>query len=331
MRLNELSDNPGATKPRKRVGRGVGSGMGKTATRGVKGQKSRSGVAINGFEGGQMPIHMRLPKRGFNKPNRKRWAELSIANINRAIESGKLDSKTDYDAAALVEAGVLRRSRDGVRVIGNGKVSKPVKLTVNGASAGATKAIEAAKGSITIVDDAVEYRAKGVKADKSGKLSKAEKKAKKADAKPAKAEPKKAAPKPKATPKPKAEPKAKAEPKKAAPKKAAAKKTDSDESEYLRVTREYDAKVDEAVVTKIEKYLGASLKNRDAKYVACSDETELETIAKGFMKKKMGIDDKDAAMQKIKAVCETMKPTRMKNRVTFYYLLAKNEGKLGEF
>ena len=90
MRLNELSDNPGATKARLRVGRGVGSGKGKTAGRGVKGQKSRSGVSINGFEGGQMPIYMRLPKRGFNKPNRKRWTELSIANVNRAIESGKL-------------------------------------------------------------------------------------------------------------------------------------------------------------------------------------------------------------------------------------------------
>ncbi len=107
--------------------------------------------------------------------------------------------------------------------------------------------------------------------------------------------------------------------------------TAEEESEYLRVTREYDAEVDPAVVLKIQKHLGASLSNRDSKYVACSDETELETIAKGFMKKKMGIDDKDAAMEKIKAVCVTMKPTRMKNRVTFYYLLAKAEGKLGEF
>ena len=104
-----------------------------------------------------------------------------------------------------------------------------------------------------------------------------------------------------------------------------------EESEYLRVTREYDADVDPAIVTKIEKHLGASLKNRDAKYVACSDETELETIVKGFMKKKMGVEDKEAAMEKVKAVCLTMKPTRMKNRVTFYYLLAKAEGKLGEF
>jgi len=128
--------------------------------------------------------------------------------------------------------------------------------------------------------------------------------------------PKKAAPAPKADPAPAAE----------APAPEA-----EEESEYLRVTREYDAEVDPAIVTKIEKHLGASLSNRDSKYVACSDETELETIAKGFMKKKMGVDDKEAAMEKIKTVCTTMKPTRMKNRVTFYYLLAKNEGKLGEF
>ena len=196
MRLNELSDNPGATKARLRVGRGVGSGKGKTAGRGVKGQKSRSGVSINGFEGGQMPIYMRLPKRGFNKPNRKRWTELSIANVNRAIESGKLDAKTDYDAAALVEAGVIRRAKDGVRLIGSGKVSKGVKLTVSGATPGAIKAIEAAKGTVNVLDEAVVYRAKGVKADKT-----------------AKAEKPKAAPKPKPAPKPKAEPKKAAEPK----------------------------------------------------------------------------------------------------------------------
>ena len=119
----------------------------------------------------------------------------------------------------------------------------------------------------------------------------------------------------------------------AAPAAPAAKKpaADAEESEYLRVTREYDADVDPAIVTKIEKHLGPSLSNRDSKYVACSDATELETIAKGFMSKKMGIEDKAVAMEKIKAVCVTMKPTRMKNRVTFYYLLAKAEGKLGEF
>ena len=148
--------------------------------------------------------------------------------------------------------------------------------------------------------------------------------AEKAEAAPA------AAPAPKVVlkPKPKAAPVAEAAP---APAAEAVPAAAEEESEYLRVTREYDADVDPAIVTKIEKHLGASLKNRDSKYVACSDETELETIVKGFMKKKMGIDDKEAAMEKVKAVCTTMKPTRMKNRVTFYYLLAKNEGKLGEF
>jgi len=307
MRLNELSDNPGATKERKRVGRGIGSGKGKTAGRGVKGQKSRSGVAIKGFEGGQMPIHMRLPKRGFNKPNRKRFAELSIANLNRAIESGKIDGKAEMNAEALVEAGVLRRSFDGVRLIGNGKVSKAVKLVVAGATPGAIKAVEDAKGTVTVVKDEMTRREKGVKADKSGKVSKADKKAAKAAASaaaPAKVEKKTEAKKPAA--------------KKAAPKKAAAKTSD-DVSAYLEATQKFDADADNAIVTKIEKYLGASLKNKDAKYVSCSDETELETIVKGFMKKKLGVEDKDAAMEKVKAVCTEMKPVRMKNRVTFYY------------
>jgi len=205
MRLNELSDNPGATKARLRVGRGVGSGKGKTAARGVKGQKSRSGVAIKGFEGGQMPIHMRLPKRGFNKPNRKRWAELSIANLNRAIEAGKLDSKTDYDADALVEAGVLRRARDGVRLIGNGKVSKPVKLSVAGVTPAAKKAVEEAKGTVNVLDLSVTYRAKGEKKDPSAKAAKTP------QVKVPKPKAEKPAPTPKAeakTEKPKTEPKA---------------------------------------------------------------------------------------------------------------------------
>ena len=139
-----------------------------------------------------------------------------------------------------------------------------------------------------------------------------------------------AAPAAEAAPAPKAEPAPAAEVA-SEPKAEPAPATEENESEYLRVTREYDADVDPAIVTKIEKHLGASLKNKDAKYVACSDETELETIVNGFMNKKMGVEDKDAAMEKVKAVCTTMQPTRMKNRVTFYYLLAKNEGKLGEF
>ncbi|GHA94504.1 hypothetical protein GCM10009069_16790 [Algimonas arctica] len=306
MRLNELSDNPGATKARKRVGRGIGSGKGKTGGRGVKGQKSRSGVSINGFEGGQMPIHMRLPKRGFNKPNRLRFAELSIVNLERAIQAGKIKKGDKLDAEALVRAGVIRRSHDGVRIIGAGELSQPLDLHVASATKGALAIVEGAKGSITMVEGKPERVMKD-KADGTEPKAKKPAKAKKADVvaedKPAK---------------------------KAPAKKAAAKKDDAD-SEYLAKTQDYDADADNAVVTKIEKYLGASLSNRDAKYVSCSDETELETIVKGFMKKKLGIDDKDAAMEKVKAVCETMKPTRMKNRVTFYYLLAKNEGKLGEF
>jgi len=176
MRLNELRDNIGATKNRLRVGRGVGSGKGKTAGRGVKGQKSRSGVSINGFEGGQMPIYMRLPKRGFNKPNRKSWTELSIANLQKAIESGKIESGIKYDETSLVSAGVIRRAKNGVRLIGSGKLSEAINLVVSGATSGALKSVESAKGSVLIIDGSTTYRAKGVKADKSEKVSKVDKK-----------------------------------------------------------------------------------------------------------------------------------------------------------
>ncbi|GLQ21712.1 50S ribosomal protein L15 [Algimonas porphyrae] len=321
MRLNELSDNPGATKARKRVGRGIGSGKGKTGGRGVKGQKSRSGVSINGFEGGQMPIHMRLPKRGFNKPNRKRMAELSIATLERAVQAGKIKTGDKLDAEALVRAGVIRRAHDGVRVIGNGDLSAALDLHVASATKGAQAIIEGAKGSITIVEGTPER----VTRDKDAVAAKP--KAKKAAPK------KDAAPKADAAEKKTSEKKApakKAAPKKAAPKKAA-DKAEAAESAYLAKTQDFDADADNAALLAIEKYLGASLKNKDAKYVSCSDESELDTIVKGFMKKKLGVDDKDAAMEKVKAVCATMKPHRMKNRVTFYYLLAKNEGKLGEF
>ncbi len=319
MRLNELSDNPGATKPRMRVGRGVGSGKGKTAARGVKGQKSRSGVAIKGFEGGQMPIHMRLPKRGFNKPNRKRWTELSIANLERAIQAGKLDLSKDVDAEALVKAGVVRRARDGVRLIGGGTISKAVKLVVSGATPGATKIVEGAKGSVTVTD------AKPVRAKKD------------ADAKPKK----KTAPKPAAKAEaPKAAAKKPAAKTDAAPK-AEAKKADAKASGdydkhipyFKNITEKYDAKADEAVVMTITKYLGASLNNRDAKYVSCTDETERQTVRDAFLKKKLGLkDENDVLDAKVMAVCDEMKAAkqRMKDRVTFYYLLAKNEGKLGD-
>ena len=176
MRLNELKDNIGATKNRLRVGRGVGSGKGKTAGRGVKGQKSRSGVSINGFEGGQMPIYMRLPKRGFNKPNRKSWTELSIANLQKAVESGKIESGVKYDEASLVSAGVVRRAKNGVRLIGSGKLSIAINLVISGATSGALKSVESAKGSVLIIDGSTTYRAKGVKADKSEKVSKIDKK-----------------------------------------------------------------------------------------------------------------------------------------------------------
>src|SRR5690606_5330631 len=121
MKLNQLRDAEGATQSRKRVGRGIGSGLGKTGGRGVKGQKSRSGVAINGFEGGQMPLHMRMPKRGFNNPFAKKWNAVRLDRIQTYIDSGKLDAKGVIDAEALVKAGVIRRVKDGVRLINGGE------------------------------------------------------------------------------------------------------------------------------------------------------------------------------------------------------------------
>ncbi|WBQ14140.1 50S ribosomal protein L15 [Hyphomonadaceae bacterium BL14] len=150
MRLNELRDNPGATKERTRVGRGIGSGTGKTGGRGVKGQKSRSGVAIKGFEGGQMPLHQRLPKRGFTKPNRARYAEVTLRRIQTAIDAGRLDASQPVDAAALKAAGVIRRAKDGVRLIGGGDLTTKITLTVAGGSAPAIAAVEKAGGSVTV-------------------------------------------------------------------------------------------------------------------------------------------------------------------------------------
>lgn len=148
-RLNELRDNPGSSKTRIRVGRGIGSGKGKTGGRGGKGQTARSGVAINGFEGGQMPLHMRMPKRGFNVPNAKKWNALRLDRIQAYIDSGKLDHKGVVDAAALVKAGVIRREKDGVRLIGGaGFTAKKVTFKVAHASKGAIAAIEAAGGKV---------------------------------------------------------------------------------------------------------------------------------------------------------------------------------------
>jgi large subunit ribosomal protein L15 len=157
MKLNELADNPGATKNRKRVGRGIGSGTGKTGGRGVKGQKSRSGVAIKGFEGGQMPIHRRLPKRGFNNIFAKKFTVVNLDRLQTAIDAGKLDAGKPIDANALKEAGVIRRVKDGVRILGGGELKAKVSLDVAGASAGAIAAVEKAGGSIKIaVESAAE-------------------------------------------------------------------------------------------------------------------------------------------------------------------------------
>ncbi|HSF94934.1 MAG TPA: 50S ribosomal protein L15 [Thermohalobaculum sp.] len=155
MKLYDLRDNPGATKKRKRVGRGPGSGIGKTGGRGIKGQTSRSGVAIKGFEGGQMPLHRRLPKRGFNNIFAKSFAVVNLGNIQAFIDAGKLDAKAVIDEAALVNCGVVRRKLDGIRVLAKGAVtSKGLKIEASGASKAAVAAVEAAGGSLTVTASA---------------------------------------------------------------------------------------------------------------------------------------------------------------------------------
>ena len=150
MRLNELHDNPGATKKRKRVGRGPGSGMGKTGGRGIKGQKSRSGVAIKGFEGGQMPIYQRLPKRGFSKPNRKKFAIINLGLIQKFVDAKTLDASKAITEDLLVETGIVRRKLDGVRVLAKGEISSKLTLEVTGASKAAIEAVEKAGGSLKV-------------------------------------------------------------------------------------------------------------------------------------------------------------------------------------
>ncbi|WP_443748046.1 50S ribosomal protein L15 [Asticcacaulis solisilvae] len=148
-KLNEIRDNEGSTKNRMRVGRGPGSGKGKTSGRGVKGQKSRTGVSLLGFEGGQMPLYMRMPKRGFNNPFALKFAEVNLWRLQDAVDAGKLDAKSPIDAAALVKAGVIRRELDGVRLLGEGELKAKLTLTVYSATASAAKAVEAAGGSLT--------------------------------------------------------------------------------------------------------------------------------------------------------------------------------------
>ncbi len=150
MKLHELQDNPGATKKRKRIGRGVGSGMGKTGGRGIKGQKARSGVAIKGFEGGQMPLYQRLPKRGFTKPNRKKFAVVNLGLIQKFIDDKKLDAKKAISEDVLVASGLVRRKLDGVRILAKGDIKAKVTLEVTGASKSAVAAVEKAGGTLTV-------------------------------------------------------------------------------------------------------------------------------------------------------------------------------------
>jgi len=165
MKLNELSDNPGATKNRKRVGRGAGSGKGKTAGRGTKGQKSRSGVSIKGFEGGQMPLYRRLPKRGFTNIFRRHYVELSTGRLQIAIDAEKIDAEKQITGEALVEAGVLRRLKDGVRLLVKGELTTKVDIVVSGATKGALTVVETAGGKVTVLappkqDDAASSKSK---------------------------------------------------------------------------------------------------------------------------------------------------------------------------
>lgn len=159
MKLNEIKDNEGARKRRMRVGRGIGSGKGKTAGRGQKGQKSRSGVAVNGFAGGQMPLHMRLPKRGFNNPFGKDYAEVNLGMIQKMIDAKKLDTKGTIDHATLKAAGLARGGKDGVRLLAKGELTTKVSFAVAGASKGAVAAVEKLGGKVEILAAKVEAKA----------------------------------------------------------------------------------------------------------------------------------------------------------------------------
>ncbi|MES1158784.1 MAG: 50S ribosomal protein L15 [Terricaulis silvestris] len=160
MKLNELADNPGASKKLMRVARGVGSGKGKTAGRGVKGQKSRRGVSINGFEGGQMPIHMRMPKRGFSVPGGSlKHAWVNLGRLQKAIDAKKIDAKAEVTEDALIAAGLIRRKKDGVRLLAQGEIKAKVNVTVTGASAAAIAAIEKVGGKVTLLKPAAEAAA----------------------------------------------------------------------------------------------------------------------------------------------------------------------------
>jgi large subunit ribosomal protein L15 len=183
MKLNDIRDNDGARKGRVRVGRGIGSGLGKTAGRGQKGQKSRSGVSVKGFEGGQMPLHMRIPKRGFNNIFAKDYAEVNLGAIQKLVEAGKLATDGTIDHAALKAAGVARGGKDGVRILGKGELGTKLSFRVAGVSKGAREAIEKAGGSVDVIE--VIDRAEQAKAKHRTvqKARAADKEAKKAAAK----------------------------------------------------------------------------------------------------------------------------------------------------
>ncbi|PLK27980.1 50S ribosomal protein L15 [Porphyrobacter sp. TH134] len=173
MKLNDIRDNAGARKGRIRVGRGIGSGKGKTSARGQKGQKARSGVAIKGFEGGQMPLHMRLPKRGFNNPFAKDYAEVNVGMIQKFIDAGKLDAKATITEDALRAAGLVRDGKDGVRLLGKGEITAKVALAVTGATKGAIAAVEKAGGSVEVAAAATPEHEKKLARRDANKAAKA--------------------------------------------------------------------------------------------------------------------------------------------------------------
>jgi large subunit ribosomal protein L15 len=172
MRLNELKDNPGSRKMRVRIGRGIGSGMGKMGGRGGKGQTARAGVRLGGFEGGQMPLHRRLPKRGFNKRDRKIFNEINLGRLQAAVDANVIDAAKPVDLGALVAAGLVRRPLDGLRLLGDGELKAKLALTVNHASAKAKAAVEQAGGSVTLIEKKV------LAADEAKRKKSAAKKAK---------------------------------------------------------------------------------------------------------------------------------------------------------
>lgn len=166
MKLNEIEDNAGATFPRKRVGRGIGSGKGKRSGKGNKGQKSRSGVSLLGFEGGQMPLYRRLPKRGFNNPFSKHYAELNLGALQRALDAGKIDAKESITESALLKSGLVRRIRDGVRLLGKGILTTKLKIIVTSASKGAIASVEKIGGVVTLPQPKPKPDGKGKRRDK---------------------------------------------------------------------------------------------------------------------------------------------------------------------